>query len=299
MAGQLDLIMAAVTPFTDSGDLDLPAARRLYELAAATTGSVLVAGTTGEFPALDDGERLALFEAALDRAGPGHVIAHVGAADSRHARRLAASAVSAGATRLAAITPYYLPASTGEIIAYYSEIAAAVPGAELYAYVYPERTGVDVTPQQLADVAAAAGLAGAKLSGTAGARVREYVRALPAGFRAYTGADGHVALAAEAGATGVISGVSTAFPEVFVRLVGALAAGDAEQAAAAQADVERIVAAGRDIGHFKHALALRGVTGPAGRMTVGTVDAADAAAVADLVRDLVPAGSLHAGAPTG
>jgi len=58
------------TPFTGSGDLDLPAARRLFALAAATTGSMFVAGTTGEFPVLEDAERLALIETALAEAGP-------------------------------------------------------------------------------------------------------------------------------------------------------------------------------------------------------------------------------------
>ena len=296
MADRLDLFTAAVTPFTDTGDLDLPAARRLYRLITATTGGIMVAGSTGEFPALDDSERLALVEAALEEAGPAHVIAHVGAADARHARRLAAAAVSAGATRLAAVTPYYMPASKDEIIAYYREVGAAAPAAELYAYIFPERTGVPVTPAELAEVAAAAGLAGAKLSGSAGVHAADYVAALPVGFGVYSGADGDVAVAARAGATGVISGVSTAFPEVFVSLADALAAGDAEKAAAAQDAVQRIVAAGRSIGLFKHALALRGITRPTLRMAAGTVDAAADAALRELVRELVPA---PAGTPAG
>lgn len=289
MADRLDLFTAAATPFTDSGELDLPAARRLYSLITATTGGIMVAGSTGEFPALDDSERVALFEAALEEAGPDRVMAHVGAADARHARKLAAAAVSAGATRLAAVTPFYHQASKDEIIAYYREVGAAAPSAELYAYIFPERTGITVTPAELAEVAAAAGLAGAKLSGSAGTNAAEYVAALPAGFAVYSGADGDLGLAAKAGATGVISGVSTAFPEVFVSLADALATGDAEKAAAAQDAVDRIVAVGRSIGLFKHALSLRGITGPAIRMAVGTVNAAADAALRELVRELVPA----------
>ncbi len=67
-----------------------------------------MAGTTGEFPALEDSERLSLIELALAEAGPDRVIAHVGAADARHCARLASAASARGATRLAAITPYYL-----------------------------------------------------------------------------------------------------------------------------------------------------------------------------------------------
>ena len=288
MASRLDVITAVTTPFTESGELDLPAARRLYGLVAATTGNLFVAGTTGEFPALDDTERITLFEAALEAAGPDHVIAHIGAPDARHARRLAAAAVAAGARRLAAITPYYLPASPGEIAAYYREVATATAGTELYAYLYPERTGVTVTPQQLASLAADCSLAGAKLSGDAGAGMRDYAAAVPEGFRLYTGRDDELPLAAEAGIAGVVSGLSSAFPELYVRLADALADGRADEAAQCQAAVERIFAAGRTIAHLKYVLALRGVTGRTGRMTIGTVDDESAASVAALAADQAP-----------
>jgi 4-hydroxy-tetrahydrodipicolinate synthase len=288
MASRLDVITAVPTPFTESGELDLPAARRLYGLQAATTGNVFVAGTTGEFPALDDAERITLFEAALEAVGPDHVIAHIGAPDARHARRLAASAVAAGARRLAAITPYYLPATAGEITAYYREVATATAGAELYAYLYPERTGVTVTPQQLGSLAAECGLAGAKLSGGAGADLGAYTEAVPEGFRVYTGRDNELPLAAEAGIAGVVSGRASAFPELYVRLADALADGQAAGAAECQAAVERISAVGRTTAHLKYVLSLRGVTGRTGRMTIGTVDDQSAAAVAALTAELAP-----------
>jgi 4-hydroxy-tetrahydrodipicolinate synthase len=289
MATRLDVMTAVPTPFTASGELDLTAAARLFRMVTATTGGMFVAGTTGEFPALDDSERLALFEAALEEAGPDHVIAQIGAPDARHARRLAAAAVAAGARRLAAITPYYLPASDGEITAYYREVAKAAAGTQLYAYIFPERTGVDVTPQQLASLAAECGLAGAKLSGSAGASLREYAAAVPAGFRLYTGRDDQVPLAAEVGVTGVVSGLSAAFPKLFARLADALADGRTAEAADGQASIERLFAAGRTIAHLKYALSLRGVTGPTVRMAAGTVSEESAAAVAALVAELAPA----------
>jgi 4-hydroxy-tetrahydrodipicolinate synthase len=289
MATRLDVIMSVTTPFTASGDLDLPAASRLFRLATATTGGIYVPGTVGEFPALEDSERLALIQAALAEAGPDHVIAHVGAPDARHARRLAAAAVAAGARRLAAITPYYLPAEPGEITAYYREIAEAAPGTELYAYLYPERTGVEVTPEQLAVLAAECGLAGAKLSGSAGGRLSEYCELAPAGFRIYTGRDDELPLAAETGIAGTISGLSAAFPELIVRLAGALAAGQAADVAACQSAVQRAVTAGRSIAHLKYALSLRGVIGRTARMAAGTVDDDAAAAIAALVSEWAPA----------
>ena len=93
---------------------------------------------------------MALVETALAEAGPEHVIAdvtaYVGAPDARHARRRPAAA----ARCLAASSPCYRPAEPAEVMAYYLEIATAADGAELYAYLFPERTGVGVTPAQRA-----------------------------------------------------------------------------------------------------------------------------------------------------
>ena len=109
---------AVPTLFGSDGELDLTANRALYAQLAGLVDGLFVAGTTGEFPALDDAERLSLFELALAAAGPDRVIAHIGAPDARHAARLAQAAIGLGATRLAAITPYYLPARPDELSAH-------------------------------------------------------------------------------------------------------------------------------------------------------------------------------------
>lgn len=289
MEHRLDVITAVPTPFTASGELDLPAARRLYRLVAGTTGSMFVAGTTGEFPALADSERLALFEAALEEAGPEHVIAHIGAPDARHARKLAASAVAAGARRLAAITPYYLPAQPEEITDYYREVSKAAAGTELYAYIFPDRTGVKVTPHQLAELATEFGLAGAKLSGGAGTQLRQFHAAAPGGFRLYTGRDDEMPVATEVGVAGVVAGLSSVFPELYVRLAKALADGPVDDVLYCQGSIERVYATGRTTAHLKYALSLRGIIGPTARMTVGVISEESAAATAELVKELAPA----------
>ena len=85
---QAPVVFSAVpTLFTASGELDPGANRALYKLVAGLVDGLFVAGTTGEFPALEDSERLTLFELALAEAGPGRVIAHIGAPDARHAGR--------------------------------------------------------------------------------------------------------------------------------------------------------------------------------------------------------------------
>ena len=141
---------AVPTLFGPDGELDPDANGALYKLVAGLVDGLFVAGTTGEFPALEDAERLSLFELALAEAGPDRVIAHIGAPDARHASRLAQAAVALGARRIAAITPYYLPARADELADHYLRIRDAAPGTELYAYIFPERTGLRVPPALLA-----------------------------------------------------------------------------------------------------------------------------------------------------
>ena len=218
---------AVPTLFSSDGEVDTGANRTLYKFVAGLLDGLLVAGTTGEFPALDDAERLALIELALAEAGPDRVIAHVGAPDARHSARLARAAAALGATRIAAITPYYLPARPDELIAHFGRIREAAADLELYAYIFPERTGLRVPSSVFAALADAVGLAGAKLSGSAAGDLAAYAAAAP-GLRLFSGDDSNPAATMRAGGAGLISGRSGAYPEVYAALAAALAAGDVE-----------------------------------------------------------------------
>ena len=268
---------AVPTLFGASGELDPDANRALYKLVAGLVDGLFVAGTTGEFPALEDSERLALFELALAEAGPDRVIAHVGAPDARHASRLAQAAAALGAERIAAITPYYLPARPDELTTHYRRIRDAAPGPELYAYIFPERTGLPVPPPLFAQVADAAGLAGAKVSGSASADLADYVASAP-GLRIFSGNDANPAATMRAGGAGVISGRSSAYPEVYAAL---------RHQPGEQARLDRIVALGASIGRIKHALGVRGLGSTAARMTVDPPDPDTAAAIAAEVAALL------------
>jgi 4-hydroxy-tetrahydrodipicolinate synthase len=281
------LVFSAVpTLFSSDGELDAGANRTLYKRVAGLVDGLFVAGTTGEFPALDDAERLSLIELALAEAGPDRVIAHIGAPDARHAARLASAAAALGATRLAAITPYYLPARPDEICGHYRRIHDAAPGLELYAYIFPERAGLRVPPPVFAAAAEDAGLAGAKLSGSAASELADYVAAAP-GLRLFSGDDSNPAATMRAGGAGVISGRSGAYPEVYAALAGALRAGEQEAAARHQLVLDRIVALGASIGRLKYALQLRGLGGTTARMTVDPPDASLSAAIAAEVAALL------------
>lgn len=278
-----DIVLAAVpTPFTADGDLDIPVARRAFSFVAGHVDGLFLAGTTGEFPALDDNERLAVFEAGIEAAGLDRVIAHVGAPDARRAARLAADAVRLGATRVAAITPFYCAPSPAELTDYYLRVRDAAPDAELYAYIFPERSGVPVTVNVFAPLAEAAGLAGAKLSGVAARDVGAFAAACP-GLKIYSGADADLPWVRRTGGAGIISARSAVFPEVYAGQAAAIADGDDAAIARYQARIDAIVSLGESTGLFKEVLRQRGFGPMAARMPVGEPDPATAARIAELV----------------
>ena len=120
-------------------------------------------------------------------------------------------------------------------------------------------------------MAEAAGLAGAKISGSASADLAGYVAAAP-GLRIFSGNDASPWATMRAGGAGVISGRSSAYPEVYAAL---------RHDEGQQWRLDRIVALGASIGRLKHALHVRGLAGSAaGRMTVDPPDPALAAAIA-------------------
>ncbi|MFH8572652.1 dihydrodipicolinate synthase family protein [Streptomyces sp. NPDC017993] len=287
-ATQTTVITPLTTPFTPDGDLDPGAARELFRFTADTTGQLMIAGTTGEFPALDRAERCALIELALEVAGPDAVMAHVGAPDAHTAVALTRDAVSAGATRLAALTPYYLAAEPDELRDYFLRVGQAAGDAELYAYLFPERSGITVAPELFAQLAEECALDGVKLSGGPSTEVAAYRAALPAEFTVYSGNDALLTTVLDEGGAGVISGCSGALPEPFLELATAkLAGAGAGELAPLQERVDRVVALlGPSAGRIKHAQRVRGLPAGSSRMTVGYPDPQTAAEIEKLVADL-------------
>ena len=122
------VITAAPTAFDADGGIDLAGSVRIVEHAlAAGVDSVLIGGTTAEFPALSREERGRLVGASLASAGAERIIAHVGASSAYGATLLTRDAIQLGATSLAALTPFYLPASTDGVRRYMAAVRESAP----------------------------------------------------------------------------------------------------------------------------------------------------------------------------
>lgn len=274
------VIAAAPVPFTDSGDLDLPEYEKMLARLDGHVDGVLVAGTTAEFPALDDSERLTLCKVAAEILDSGRVMAHLGHASSRQVLRLAEQTAALGIRQFALLTPYYLPPDDEGVVAHYKQLTEAHPDAQVHAYLFPERTGVTVTVDVLRRVMDLPGMDGVKLSGQAAACLPDYRGAVRAGQRIYSGDDASLPWVISHGGTGVVSGVAAAFPELFSTLVRALDGDDPAAVEAAQSAVVHVVGlVGPTIPTLKLALATRSGGPWRHRMALPTVDEATATSI--------------------
>src|SRR6478609_1663466 len=283
------LLSATPVPFETNGDLDEKGQETLLRhLKDVGIPGVFVSGTTGEFTALDDDERAVVLRAALAVYGADAVYAHVGAAAARQAERLTAQAVDLGARKLAAITPYYLPAGPAALIDYYRRLGAVAGDARIYVYLFAARTGLAVTPDQLAELATIPAVVGAKISGQPTSVVLQYVRAVPDDFEVYSGNDVEFGAFLRAGGTGAVSGVSSVFPRPFLELADALRRGDEPAVDVAQARIKHAVDAtgGADIGLLKAALALQGLPAGPTRVALDQPTPAQLEALRTAVHDL-------------
>src|SRR4051794_23773074 len=93
------IIPPVVTPMQANEDLDLPRLRQWIEtLLGRGVHGIFVLGTTGEFYALDDGEKEAVIAAAVEQVrGRVPVFAGTGAETTREAVRVTKLAERAGA----------------------------------------------------------------------------------------------------------------------------------------------------------------------------------------------------------
>jgi 4-hydroxy-tetrahydrodipicolinate synthase len=290
------VITATPTLFAADGALAEGEIRRHLEwLHEKGVDAVFPAGTSGEFPTLTDDERIRILDIALEVFPADAVYIHVGAAGTRQAAGLTARAADHGATRMAAITPFFQPAPEEQVLDYYEALTAAAPDADIFAYLFEARTTTVSRPAILPELAAR-GIAGVKLSGESDESVAGFLAARPDGFTVFSGNDVSFGWLIQSGGHGIVSGVSSAYPEPFVALRDALIAGDEQEIAHRQADVATAVAAVRagSLTHLKGGIAARGFDASPVRTSVAAVDSADASHIQALAAALsdAPAGQL-------
>jgi 4-hydroxy-tetrahydrodipicolinate synthase len=147
-----ELLTAMVTPFADDGTVNHESARRMARhLVDTGSDGIVVCGTTGEGPTVNDREKLELLETVVSEVGAGaSVVANTGSYDTHHSVALTRSALAAGVDGFLVVTPYYNKPPVDGIVAHYEAIAAAAEGRPVVVYNIPQRVVLNLEPDLLA-----------------------------------------------------------------------------------------------------------------------------------------------------
>lgn len=199
-------IVALLTPFTASGEIDFTALKKLVDFhLAAGTSALVIAGTTGESATLENHEYKELLKTAVQLVdGKIPVIAGSGSASTRHAIEQSVVAESLGAAAVLVVTPYYNRPTQAGLEAHYRAIADEI-SIPVILYNVPSRTSVDLEPQTTVKLASHPNIVGLKEAVGDIDRIARLVRDCPPDFAVISGDDPTCLAAIEAGARGVIS----------------------------------------------------------------------------------------------
>jgi len=139
------LVTAMVTPFGEDSSVDLKAVEHIVaHLIATGSTAVVVTGTTGESPTLDDNERKVLYRLVKEKAhGKIKVLAGVGTNSTAKTIKYAHLAEGCGADGLLIVTPYYNKPPQAGLVKHYQEIAKNT-NLPIMLYNVPGRTSVNL-----------------------------------------------------------------------------------------------------------------------------------------------------------
>jgi 4-hydroxy-tetrahydrodipicolinate synthase len=192
------VLTAIITPFDAEGRVNEEAFVALMRhLAENGSDGFVVAGTTGEASTLTDEEQLRLIELAVSERPAGKsILAGTGTNDTRHAVHLTERASELGADAMLSVTPYYNKPSRLGLKRHYDAVARATDKPVLL-YNIPARTGTNMPPDLLAELAQIEGIEGVKQANAAELQQIE-------GLELYAGDDATFARTLDMGGAGGI-----------------------------------------------------------------------------------------------
>lgn len=220
-------ITALATPFTAAGALDLDAwLRLLQQQSDGGTQGVVVAGSTGEAAALSDEEYDTLLRIAVETVG-GRIPVLAGTGQMNTAKTIAQTrrAAVGGAEFALVVTPPYVRPTQAGLIAHYQAVAEQ-GGLPVVLYNVPGRTGCDLLPETVAELAPHPNIVGIKEARSEPERMSALLALRNDTFAVLSGDDPTACRAMLAGADGLISVGSNALPGAFRRLCDLARQGD-------------------------------------------------------------------------
>jgi len=220
-------IVALVTPFESSGEIDFHALQRLVTMHLdAGTDGIVVAGSTGESVNLNAGEVAALLDAVISQvSGQVPVLAGTGSPSTERTIAATQLAEALGASAALVVTPCYNRPPQKGLVAHFRAVADSCD-LPIVLYNVPSRTGVDLLPETVRELSAHRNIVGLKEAVGTVDRNQQLLDFCNDEFCLLSGDDPTCLQVMEMGAKGVISIAANVVPRHFHELCAAAGKGD-------------------------------------------------------------------------
>lgn len=220
-------MVAIVTPFTKTGEVDFETLRELVDFQINNgTDAIVPCGTTGEASTLNHEEHLAVIKAVVEQsAGRVPVIAGTGSNCTAEAIEMTREAKEIGVDGTLLVAPYYNKPTQEGLFLHHMAVADAVALPQVL-YNIPGRTGVNMLPETIARLAEHANIVAIKEASGSLQQVSEIISLCGDRLSVFSGDDFITLPMMACGAQGVISVLANIMPGTVADLVNACLSGD-------------------------------------------------------------------------
>jgi 4-hydroxy-tetrahydrodipicolinate synthase len=196
-----------ITPFKADGSVNYEVAGKLAaNLVDNGTDTLVICGTTGESPTLSWDEEYQLFVEVLQAvAGKAKVIAGCGSNSTKEAIAATEKAARIGVHGSLQVVPYYNKPPQAGLYKHFQAIAQACPDLPMLLYNIPGRTGQNLSPETVVQLAQIDNIVGIKEASGNLDQASEIRRLTPQEFQIYAGDDSLTLPLLAVGAKGVVS----------------------------------------------------------------------------------------------
>ena len=205
--------VAIVTPMNADSSINYDKLEELINFQIENgTDAIIICGTTGESSTMTDEEHIECIRFAVEKvAHRVPVIAGTGSNHTEYAVNLSKKAQELGADALLLVTPYYNKASQQGLIVHYTTIANAVD-LPIILYNVPSRTGVNIQPETLRELAKVENIVAVKEASGNISQIARVAALCGDELDIYSGNDDQIVPIMALGGKGVISVLSNVMP---------------------------------------------------------------------------------------
>lgn len=201
------LLTAMVTPFNPDGSVNYTEVKRIakYLVEEQRNDGLVISGTTGESPTLDETEKLQLLEAVLEEVGDrAAVVFGAGTYDTAESVVMAREAEKRGAHGIMLVNPYYSRPGQAGLFAHFSSIAQETSLPVMLYNIMP-RSAINLETPTLMRLAEIRNIVAVKEASGSMGQISDVCCQAPAGFRVYSGDDGITVPVLSVGGYGLVS----------------------------------------------------------------------------------------------